>query len=178
MFHLLFNEMMITPFDFTVLTGLGFTVESLVYQENFHVHRDQLLHLLGPIIGYIPPGDHLSCSTLEDLVNDDEQWAQHSPDQQSRLILTFLLDITILADLGNRCYFHYLVSLVDLDRVRYLYWRVLAYSTLIHGMRQGVQKVERTHRELRTSIPLPGIWRVPKVGFLFLLFFFFFIGNT
>jgi len=37
--------MIITPFDFAMLVGLGFTRESLVYQENFYTHRGQLLHL-------------------------------------------------------------------------------------------------------------------------------------
>jgi len=45
MFYLPFDEMTITPFDFAVRTSLSFTRESLVYQENFHVDRDQLLHL-------------------------------------------------------------------------------------------------------------------------------------
>jgi len=71
-------------------------------------------------MGCIPLREYFSDSILEDLMNDDERWAQHSPDQESQLILNFLLDTTILADLGNCCHFHYLVNLVDLDRVRYL----------------------------------------------------------
>jgi len=69
-------------------------------------------------------------------MNDDKQQAQHSPDQQSWSMLTFLLGTTIFADLSNHCHFHYLVNLVNLDRVKYMSWGVHVYSTLIRRMRK------------------------------------------
>ena len=52
--------------------GLSFTREPLVYQEDFHVYRDQLLHLFRPITRSIPHGHHFSYSVLEESMNDDE----------------------------------------------------------------------------------------------------------
>lgn len=73
-FYLLFGEMTIAHFDFAMLTGTGFTGELLVYQEDFHTHCDQLLHLLSPIMESIPLEDHFSYSILIDLMQDDERW--------------------------------------------------------------------------------------------------------
>jgi len=70
--------------------------------------------------------DHFSYIVLVDLMRDDEQWALHSLGQQSHIILT-LLCMTDFADLSNYCHFHYLVDLVDLNRVRSLNQGVPAY---------------------------------------------------
>jgi len=53
-FHLPFAKMTITTYDFAMLMGVGFEVEHVVYQEDFHMHLNQLFHLFGPIIEYIP----------------------------------------------------------------------------------------------------------------------------
>jgi len=46
-FHFPFGEMTITtPFGFTMLRGLGFTREPLVYHEDFYTHYGQLPHFL------------------------------------------------------------------------------------------------------------------------------------
>jgi len=73
--HLTFGEITTTPFDFTMLIGLGFIRKLLGCEEDFHVHRDQLVHLFGSVMGSIPTVDHFSYSILEDLMNDDERWA-------------------------------------------------------------------------------------------------------
>jgi len=46
----------------------------------------------------------------------DTSWAARTTNQQSRTILAPFSTV-IIAELGNHCYFHYLVNLVDLDRV-------------------------------------------------------------
>ena len=73
--HLCFGKMTITLIGFTVLRGLGFIGEPVVYQEDFHVHCGQLLHLFGSIIGCISLEDYFSYTILEDLMNHDERWA-------------------------------------------------------------------------------------------------------
>jgi len=54
------------------------------------------------------------------LMQDDAGCATHKHDQQFHIILAILLGTTIFAKLGNHYYFHYLVNLIDLDRVRHL----------------------------------------------------------
>jgi len=46
-FHFPFGEMSITPFDFVMLTDLGFIVEQLVYHEyfNFFFYRPTFTHV-------------------------------------------------------------------------------------------------------------------------------------
>ena len=53
-------------------------------------------------------------------MQDDAGCATHKHDQQFHIILAILLGTTIFAKLGNHYYFHYLVNLIDLDRVRHL----------------------------------------------------------
>lgn len=52
------------------------------------------------------------------------------------------LYLFFLALLGNHYYFHYLVNLMDLDKVNDLNWEVVAYSTIIHGVRAKVWKTK------------------------------------
>lgn len=109
--------MNITTFDFVVLTGLGFTGEPLAYQEDFvHIVINSFTILVPS--ESISHEDHLFYSILVDLMQDDEQWSRHSTDQQSRCILTLILNMTVSANLSNHCHFYYLVYLVDLNRVR------------------------------------------------------------
>jgi len=67
---------------------------------------------------FIPHEDHFSYSILVDLINDDEWWPYHSLEQQSHIILALLLTMTIFTSLDNHCHSHYLVNLVDLNKVR------------------------------------------------------------
>lgn len=69
--------------------GLGSAGEMLVYQEDFHTHCDQHFYLFGPIMKAIPYKDHFSYIILIDMINNDVRWAQHSPRQQSHIILDF-----------------------------------------------------------------------------------------
>ena len=112
--------MTITPFDFAVLIGLGFHRRVVSLSGGFSCSSGSTPSSLWANAGFTPPGDHFSDSILEDLMNDDERWAQHSSDQQSQLILPFLLGMSIFANLSNHYHFYYLVNFVDLDRVRYL----------------------------------------------------------
>jgi len=59
--------------------------------------------------------------------------------------------------LGHHAYFHYLVNLINLDRVKNFNWGVPKYTTIIRGMRDGTQKIEETHRESNTSLPMAGL---------------------
>lgn len=64
----------------------------------------------------------------------------YTPNQQPHIVLALLLGTTIFAELGNHCYFNYLVNLIDLDKVWHSNCCVAAYATLIRGMRNGVHK--------------------------------------
>jgi len=46
-----FGEMTITPFDFAMLMGLGFSEDLLVYQKDFDLQCDHLSKLFGPHYG-------------------------------------------------------------------------------------------------------------------------------
>jgi len=98
-------------------------MQSLVYLEDFHTHHDQLFCLFGPITD--------SWSMLLIWI----AFLYYLPKQQSRIVLALLLSMTIIAELVNHCYHHYLFNLVDLSKVRNLNWGVPMYSTLIHEMR-------------------------------------------
>ena len=63
-----------------MLMGLVLVGELLVYQEDFYTYRDQLCHLFGLIIEYIPYEDNFAHSIFIDLMHDTELWAQRSPD--------------------------------------------------------------------------------------------------
>lgn len=87
----------------------------------------------------IPCGNFCSYSIPFDVVTDYEFWAEHSTNQQARIILFSLLGNTIFAYLGNHCYFYHLFNLIELDRLKDLNSRIHAYSTLICGMRVGTK---------------------------------------
>jgi len=70
-------------------------------------------------MGDIYHGDRFPYTILFTLIRDDAGWATHTPYRQSRIILAVYPGTTIFAEQGNHCHFHYLVNLVDLDRVRY-----------------------------------------------------------
>jgi len=110
----------------------------------------------------IPQDDRFSYSILVNLMHDGECWAQHSPKQESCIILV-LLSMIIFTDLGNHCHFHYIVNLVDQNSMRNLNCEVPTYSTLIHGMRLRVRRTEKTHKEECTGITLGDLWRVIEV---------------
>jgi len=139
-----FGGMTITPFDFTILIGLKFFGDSLVYQEDFHHNRAYIFEVFGPIIGNIPHGDSFPYIILFTLMGEDAGWVTHTPDQRCQIIVALFLNATILAELGNHCCFHYLFNLVDLDRVRNLNLEVGAYANLIEGIRSGVRKTNVT----------------------------------
>jgi len=89
-------------------------------------------------MGNIPDGSSFPYATLFTLMQDDAGWAAHTPNQQFRIILAISLGTTIFVEVDNHRYFHYLVNLVDLGRVRHMNWGVAAYATLTHGIRSGV----------------------------------------
>jgi len=72
----------------------------------------------------------------------DERLTEHSTDQQTCVILAFLHSTSIFVELANHYYFHYLVNLVNLQKVKDLSWEAPIYSFLICGMRARVQKIE------------------------------------
>ena len=73
--HLCFEEMTITPFDFAVLTGLGFSGGPFVCQEDFHHDQAHLFELFGPTVGNIPYRGSFSYNILFTLMQDDAGWA-------------------------------------------------------------------------------------------------------
>ena len=56
--------MTIAPFDFTVLTGLEFSGDPLVYQEDFNCEVARLFENFGPVIGNIPHGSSFPYTIL------------------------------------------------------------------------------------------------------------------
>ena len=132
--------MTITPYDFPMLMGIGFVGEPLVYQESFYAHGDQLFHLLGRITESILYEDRFSYSILVDLINDDEQGQNiHLSSNLASFWLSFWVWPSLLI-LGNRCHFRYLLSLVDLNKVRTWIGKFPCIPPLLVGCAKGCRK--------------------------------------
>ena len=73
-FHIVFGDMTITPFDFSMLIDLRITGKPSVYQVDFYTSCDKLFDPFGPVIESISNRDDFSYNILIDLMHNNEKW--------------------------------------------------------------------------------------------------------
>jgi len=72
--------MIINPFDFVVLTGLGFSDGPLVLQEDFYHNRAHLFEFFAPVMRNTPYGDNFPYTILFTLMREVAGWPANTTD--------------------------------------------------------------------------------------------------
>jgi len=155
--------MMVTPTNFSLITGLEFSSVSLPFDGSIDVFSPQVEELLGPIAvraraevettQFSARG--IRRSTLAAALDDDAT----TREQRVRIFVLMLLSGTFSPDKGSRALLYYLPAVRDLQRIGTYDWASLAYADFVRAMRDSCRRWS-----FRTNVALSAFWKVVEVN--------------
>ncbi|KAL7256531.1 hypothetical protein ACSBR1_010462 [Camellia fascicularis] len=129
------GDMMMTPYDFSMLTGIGVGGDPIPFDTDMDEWEAAQIYLLGELPPLARPG-FVRYSWFEDHFRIQPSLAQEAPmaqeevEQYARGFLMFLLGTTLFADRANTVPLCLLSALVDVTRVLRYDWGGAALATL------------------------------------------------
>lgn len=156
-FHFPWGEMMITPFDFQMLTGLSFTDTPVEVNTDLKTGTKEVRRLLGPAVVDWPQGVESVKPGLLLTALEEEGIPRK---RRARLILLLLINSFLVPDSGadTRCHLRYLASLDEPSEAGKYDWGGLGYAQLLLSMRKTVRQ-----RDNNVNVSIAGPWRVIEV---------------
>ena len=128
-FHFLnIGEIMLTPYDFFVITGLRLGGKRILVNDS--LTSTELKKLLGVMPSRMR-SNNVPLSWLCESIPQCETVAKGT-----RMFMLLFIGTFLCSDLGNTMNLHYLGSLRKIEHLRNYDWGGMAYATLMHFMTQ------------------------------------------
>ena len=168
------GDMTMTPYDFSVLTGIGVGGDPIPFDTDMDEWEAAQIYLLGEVPPLARPG-FVRYSWFEvqfrvqPALVEEPPMTQEAVERYAHGFLMFLLGTTIFADRANTVPLCLLSALVDVTQILHYDWGGAALATLYGYM----SSASCGSRQL-----LGGYWRAWEVHFFFCLSFLFSIFSV
>ncbi|GMP23323.1 hypothetical protein CsSME_00000960 [Camellia sinensis var. sinensis] len=160
-FHLsAMGDMTMTPFDFSMLTGIGVGGDPIPFDTDMDEWEAAQMYLLGDLPPLACPG-FVRYSWFEDHFRIQAPTTREEEEQYTRGFLMFLLGTTLFTDRANTVPLCLLSALVDVTRIRGYDWGGAGLATLYGYMSSS----SRLSGQL-----LRGYWRAWEIRLLLLFY--------
>ena len=136
---------MLTPYDFSVITGLRLGGERILVNDSFT--STELKKLLGVVPSRI--SNNIPLSWLCENIPQCKTVAKGT-----RMFMLLFIGTFLCPDLGSTMNLRYLESLRKIQQIRNYDWGGMAYATLMHFMTQ------LSKRSLSSLSEAPFVWQV------------------
>ncbi|XP_021743248.1 protein MAINTENANCE OF MERISTEMS-like [Chenopodium quinoa] len=164
-FHFPWGKMMVTPTDFSLITGLEFNSVPLSFDSGIDVFSTEVKELLGSITiraraevetsQFSAKG--IRRSTLAAAFDDNAT----SREQHVRIFALMLLSGSFSPYKGSRALLYYLPVVRDLHWIGTYDWASLAYADFIRALRDSCR-----HRSFGKNVSLSAFWKVVEVNII------------
>ena len=137
---------MLTPYNFSVITGLSLDGERILVNDS--LTSAELKKLLGVVPSRMKSNNILLSWLCENIPHCE------TVAKGARMFMLLFIGTFLCPDLGSTVNLHYLGSLRKIEQIRNYDWGGMAYATLMHFM------THLSRRSLSSLGEAPFVWQV------------------